>query len=709
MDRELNEQRLQSGLGLETGRGRTRILLLFGLVFLTLVVFYPVIGHQFLAYDDPVDVYKNPYIRVRSLDNLLHFWRYPYEGLYTPLVYTLYALTAWLPGLLAANATAAVIPAAWLFHSLNCLLHLLNALMVWQILHLLLRRTQPAVTAPDTASRSLPLEWAAWGGALLFAVHPIQVEAVAWVAGLKDVLHGFLALAAVWFYLQYTDAASEPVADATDSSRLNYGLASGAYILALLAKPTAVVIPLIVWVLASWGWQLSWRRQIRGLAAWILIAVAWVFLTRWIQPGSYLAFEPPLWTRPLIAGDAVLFYLYKLIWPLQFGPDYGRTPQYVLAHGWIYLTGLAPLALLTLLWLKRRRLSWLVTAAAIFVVGLLPVLGLISFAFQRYSTVADRYAYLAMLGPALALAGGLVRLRKKTAIVCGAVVLGLFLLRSILLVPYWHDTTTFFNHALEVNPHSFLAHSNLGFVLAEQRQDAQAIHHLNEALRIDPESAVTYLNLGNAMDRQGKNKEAIQYYGEALRIVPNYARAHTNLGLSLAKQGNYDEALKHHREALRIEPRFADAHLNLADVLARQGNLEAAEQHYTEAIRLAPGSVKAHSRYAVALAIQKRFDEANYHFAEALRLQPNSARAHANLAGVLVQQMKLPEAEQHYREAIRLDPQYKNAHLRLSTVLAAQGKFGGAKHHIREVLRMDPDNPAARQILERIEYLERSQ
>lgn len=708
MTAENAEQKPESGFKPDARRKRTKILLLLALIVVTLIVFGPVVGHQFLAYDDPVDVYKNPYIQARSLDNLLHFWRFPYEGLYTPLVYTLYALTAWLPGLLTADSTPAVIPKAWLFHSVNLVFHLLSVLIVWHILRLLFYRTQSAQTGANAKRQTLPLEWAALGGALLFGIHPIQVEAVAWVAGCKDVLHGSLALAAVWFYLRYADIGVELVAGKASSNRLYYMLAFVAYVLALLAKPTAVVVPLIVWLLTSWGWQLSWRQQIRSLSVWILIAVAWGLLTRWIQPGTYLAFEPPVWMRPLIAGDAVLFYLYKLIWPLHFGPDYGRTPQYILEHGWIYLTGLAPFALFGLLWLKRRKLALLVTAAGIFVIGLLPVLGLISFAFQRHSTVADRYVYLAMLGPALALAWGLVRAKKKIAIICATAVIGLFLLRSIWLVPVWQNTTVFFKHALTVNPDSFLAHNNLGFALAQEGQDDQAIHHFNEALRLEPDSAVTYLNLGNALDRQGKFEAAIHHYQEALRIVPTFARAHTNIGLSLAKQGQYDEAIRHHQEALRIEPRFAEAHNNLANVMARLGKFDIAEQHYTEALRLNPGFAKAHSSYAVALAIQKRFDAAQHHFAEALRLQPKSAKAHANLAGVLMQQMKLAEAEFYYLEAIRLNPRYKNAHLRLSAVLAAQGKFDGAKQHVSEVLRMDPNNQAARQILERIEYLDRS-
>ncbi len=691
-----------------SGAWRGRILPMIILVFVTVAVFQPVIGHQFLAYDDSVDIYKNPYLQARSLDNLLHFWRYPYEGLYEPLTYTLYALAAWLPALLTANPSAAATPDPRLFHSLNLLLHLLSVLIVWRILGLLLRRTRLADTGTAVDGNSLPLEWAACGGALLFAIHPLQVEPVAWAAGFKDVLFGLLSLVAVWHYLRYVDARMQPDTDRPSRAQLHYGLATGAFVLALLAKPTAVVLPVIVWMLAAWGWRGSQREQIAGLSIWVIIAVAWGILTRWVQPGTALVFEPPLWARPLIAGDAVLFYLYKLVFPLRFGPDYGRSPQVVLEHGWLFLTGLVPFALAGWLWLKRKKLSWLVASAGVFVAGLLPVLGLISFDFQRYSTVADRYVYLAMLGPALALAWGLTRPKKKLAAICGAILLGLFLLRSAWQIPYWHDTLIFFEHALQVNSNSHLAHNNLGFALTQQGQDVEAIHHYKEALRLEPESSLTHLNLGNAMVRQGKLEEAIHHYTEALRIVPTYARAHTNLGLALARQGLYDEAIEHHTEALRIEPGFAEAHNNLANVLARKGKFEEATQHYTEALRLNPGYAEAHTNFGIAFAVQKRFDEAQHHFSEALRLEPNSADAHALLADLLLQQGKVQEAEPYYTEAIRLNPRLKMARLRLSLILASQGKFDRAKHHVSEVLRLDPDHKVAHQILERIDNLDRT-
>lgn len=681
----------------------TRFIPLIILVFATVVVFWPVTGHQFLKYDDPVVIYKNPYLQKPSFENLLHFWRYPYQSLYTPLTYTVFALAAWAPGLLPGAAAAAYVPDPRIFHSLNVFLHLLTVMTVWQIIRLLLDCLQKRKALQMGSDDPMPIEWAACCGALLFAVHPIQIEPVAWAAGLKDVLFGLLSLTAVRYYLLSVDSAA-----ASRTSRLQYWLATGVFVLALLAKPTAVVVPIIAWLLATWGWQRTWRDQIAGLLPWLVIALTWGLLTRWVQPGTVLNFKPAFWTRPLIAGDAVIFYLYKLVWPLGFGPDYGRTPEDVLQRGWLYFSGSVPWILAAWLWLRRKKLPWLAATTGVFVVGLLPVLGLISFSFQRYSTVADRYVYLAMLGPALALAWALMRPKKYVAAAVGAILLGIYLLSSIFQVPHWQNNEVFFEHALKINPESLFSHNNLGLVYADRGNQEAAIHHFTEALRIEPEYPVAHLNLANALLAQDRYREAMQHYDEAIRITPNFARAFTSKGVALAKQKRLDEAIEAHRKALALEPGFADAYNNLGDALMRQGKLQEAEQNFTRALNLDPGHARAHINLGIALAMQNRFEEAILHFSEALRLQPDSARAHYNLAGVMMQQGNIKAAERHYVEAIRLNPDYLNAHLRLCIILGNRRDFTGAIHHASEALRINPRNRTARQLLERLKSAQKS-
>jgi len=247
------------------------------------------------------------------------------------------------------------------------------------------------------------------------------------------------------------------------------------------------------------------------------------------------------------------------------------------------------------LWYKRTWIPWLAAAAGVLVAGLLPVLGLVPFAFQAYSTVADRYMYIAMLGPALALAWGLVQLRQRWLAVGGVVVLGALGIGSMWQTHYWHDSVSLFEHALTVNPRSSVAHNTLGMVQAAQNRLAEATHYYTEALRLWPRKRNTqaYNNLGNALSRQGKTQEAIEQYTEALRFKPNSAQAHNNLGAVLADQGRVAEAISHYTAALRLQPRYVNAHLNLGVILAKQGRFAEAKQHFSEVLRLDPNHTTA--------------------------------------------------------------------------------------------------------------------
>src|SRR5262249_53241167 len=185
---------------------------------------------------------------------------------------------------------------------------------------------------PVTSHARMRLEWAACGGALLFAVHPFQVEAVAWVTGFKDVLGGCLSFVAVWQYLEYASACMDAAPSGkrargqTQHALMHYGFATGAFVLALLAKPTAVVVPAVAWLLDVWGWPQTWRTRRAAVLVWLVIAMLWGIFTSQVQPATTVLFTVPLWMRPLIAGDAVTFYLYKLVFPVWLGPGYGPAP-----------------------------------------------------------------------------------------------------------------------------------------------------------------------------------------------------------------------------------------------------------------------------------------------------------------------------------------------------------------------------------------------
>jgi tetratricopeptide (TPR) repeat protein len=551
------------------------------LLLATTFVYWKVPQQEFVAWDDNILVYNNPYFNPVTAGNVTYFWRHAHEQLYMPLTYS-----AW-----AALADAARLPTPREvigvgnvdlnprpFHIASLVLHLLNVLLIFVILRKLMEK-----------------DWPSAAGALLFAIHPVQVESVAWISELKGVLSGFFCLLAIWQYLNF---ASEIPAKMSLEKRpswrqcLQYVVAFLCFILALLCKPSAVALPLIVLAIGCCMIERPGRRIIASLLPWLAVALLWSVLTRRAQPFGDSAMQP-LWWRPFIAGDALAFYMCKLIWPIQLGIDYGRTPAWVMSQPSVYVIWLVPAALAGFIWSRRKERPWLLAAGAISLAAVLPVLGLVPFNFQQYSTVADRYLYLAMLGPAIILATTLnhAQIERKTVVgLCLLLFLGLGL-RSAQQTLTWSNSIELYEHALSVNPRSWVAHRNCAEALQEQGRSGDAIGHLNEALRIYPRYALARTSMAGILARRGQLDEARAQLEEALRLEPDdevKAEAHNNLGTIFTLSGKTEEALRHYHETLRIRPNDVIAHYSLGQILLKQGKNEKGVAHLREAARLAP-------------------------------------------------------------------------------------------------------------------------
>jgi len=402
LDGDASARRLREGL---------IALLIIGAVIL---FFWPVSNATFITYDDLPNIAQNPRMNPATWASIPLYWTAPYLSLYVPLTYTIWTLLAMMSHTAKPDEIGLHIDASS-FHAVNLLLHVAAALVAYRLLRRLVK--QPLAAA---------------AGALLFALHPVQVEAVAWVTGLKDVLCGLLSLIALWQYIAFVQSRQP---DADDQSRLkpiwHYILASIAFILALLSKPSAVMVP----VAAAFIHLLLLRRKaedrtssielsadttnvarqtrfaaVRTAAAallpWFLLSLGCLLITRHAQQvrTSTVIEAGKLWQRPLIAADATAFYIYKLAIPFHLMPQYDHAPQAAIARGWIYWAWIVPMTVLVLTLLFRKRSPWALAALALLVAGILPVAGLVPFAFEHRSLVADRYLYFAMIGPAGALA-----------------------------------------------------------------------------------------------------------------------------------------------------------------------------------------------------------------------------------------------------------------------------------------------------------------
>lgn len=596
------------------------------LALLTAAMFWPTLYADFVAWDDALHVAANPRFQPVTWSQILAFWRAPYAHLYIPLTYTTWAVVAWATQFLSTGT----LPAGP-FHGLNLLLHLGSVLLVFRL---------GLFVVPQAVAVDHRRLLAAAAGALLFGLHPLQVEAVAWVSGLRDVLCGWWALVALWQYLVSLHAVDQK------HRWQHYGLATIAFVLALLAKPAAVALPIMAWLLATLGCKQQHGAAARALLLWVGIALLWGLWTKEQQPDDLISFLSPLWARPVIAADSLGFYLWKLLWPVSLGPDYGRTPQTVLQLGWSMIMGVLPLGFGLVLWWRWHWLQGVKLAAGLFVAGLFPVLGCIPFMFQAFSTVADRYVYLAMLGPALGLSQSLYQGRYgKWVWISLALLLGCLGYNTIQQVGIWQNTITLFTHALQVNSRSILAYNNLGLALAQQGQLDNALVQYRTALQIAPHSAEVHYNLAHTLLRQGQRLQSLAHYAEAIRLKPRWAEAHNNLGNVLDDLGRAQEATLHYQTALRLRPDFAEAYNNLGDALLKQGHVDAAITHFRRAVELKPVWPEAYYNLAIALSRQGQVGEAMVTYRLALHWRPGWPQAALPLAWLLMQQQPvLPTA-----------------------------------------------------------------
>ncbi|MBN2473633.1 MAG: tetratricopeptide repeat protein [Pirellulales bacterium] len=637
-------------------------------------VFGRVADYGFLAWDDTTHVTENPYLNPAPWESVKHFWQKPYWGLYAPLSYTFFAAEASVfPRPLPDGGWG---PNPMVFHLGSLSLHIGCVLLVFVILRRLFRH-----------------DGAACLGALLFGLHPVQVESVAWISETRGLLCGLFSLLALWQYLGYADT-SQP----GSSAAVRYALATVCFVLALLCKPAAVALPLLVAVLDFGVLQRSVRRVLSAVGPWLLVAAAWVLITKMQQPDRQLPFVSPLWARPLLAGDALAFYATKLVVPWPLGPDYGRSPEWVMRQGGFYVAWLLPAILLAILgWLKHRRI-WL-TAAGVSIAWVLPVLGLVPFVFQRVSTVADRYLYLVLLGPALALSWLLARHWNRRTVVPTSCLLGLLAILSFVQTGYWRDNDALLNQAMQVNPHSGVMRQLRGFLLTRQREYGRAIALLRETVEDHPQLVEAHLGLAAALTADGQAEEAIDALKKAARRFPREPLVESELGVILAGQGALDEAEGHYRRALQIDPHCVRAHLTWGKLLLDRGQPAAAVEHFRKALDVVPNHVAARVNLAVALQALNRPDEARYHYLRAIQLRPHWPVAHYNLANLLRLQGAADEAVRHYRAALKADPDYVAARINLGTTLLEQGTTAEARDHLRRALaQVPPDSPEARQI-----------
>ena len=598
------------------------VWLLAALLALLTIVAYQPVWHAGFIWDDDAFLVDNPLIKAG--DGLYRFWCTAAAPDYFPMTST----TLWLEWRFWGNHPLG-------YHLVNVVLHAASGVLLWRVL----------------ARLKVP---GAWLAGAVFALHPVNVESVAWVTERKNTLAMFFyALALLWYVRsderaiggarEVRVAGSLPV---SSRSWLFYWLSLGACGFALLSKAAVAPLPLVLLGLAWWRRGRIGLREVWRVSPFLGMAILVGLIAVWFQEHRAIGVETvradSLGERLAGAGWAVWFYLCKALWPVNLMFVYPRW-RIDGAAAVSDLPGLAAAAVLGVCWHYRR--GWgrpVLLALGYFVVMLLPVLGFVDIYFMRYSLAADHWQYFAILGPialvaAVLTVGGEVLGRGKTSL--GTAAGGVLLL--VLGVLTWTqarlyvDQETLWRDTLARNPACYMAHNNLGMALAKEGRIDEAMRQYQEAIRLKADDAESHSNLGIALAKKGQVDEGIRQCEEATRLSPDYPQAHHNLGIVLARKGQTDEAIRQYQEAIRLKPDYALAHYNLGNALYRAGRNDEAIGQYQETLRLKPDDALAHNNLGIAFIEKCQMDEAIRQFREAIRLKPDNAEARTNLARAL--------------------------------------------------------------------------
>lgn len=577
------------------------------LTAVTILMYRPAWNGGFL-WDDDVYVTNNELLT--APDGLRRIWfSLDSPSQYFPLVYTTFRIEHGLWGL---NPTG--------YHWINLLLHVVNALLVWGVL----------------ARLRVP---GAWLAGAIFALHPVQVESVAWITERKNVLMGFFFLLTLLGWIVFVD-------ERTKRPWLLYGLALILYLLALSAKTTACTLPAALFLVLWLQKKPINLGRIFQIVPFLVLGIIMGALAMWWEryhqgtSRAVFTFLGPI-ERVLVASRAVWFYLSKLIWPSNLTFIYPRwdiSPGHPLDYVWL-LAGL--IVCVAIYFLRRYVGRSLEVAAAFFVATLSPVLGFIMLYTFRYTFVADHYQYLACIGPIALVSAGLVNLGDTfknsrvlllSAALCMVALLGTLTWRQAAM---YGDIETLWRTTLVRNPGCWMAHNNLGIVLFEKGQLDEAIAHYRTTLQMQPSFWDADYNLGNALLGKGEVDEAILYCDKAVARQPNDPDAQVALANALLQKKRIDDAIIHYQKAVAIRPDYFLARYGLGHALLEKGQLDGAIENCRAALLIRPDNPDCRTILAIALDEKGQSAEAVQHYEKALEISPQSVSALNNLAWLL--------------------------------------------------------------------------
>ncbi len=634
---------------------RQIILVMICLTFLLLMIYWDLQYHDFINYDDPTYVLENYYVKAGfTWEGIGWAFRDIHTGYWHPLSWFSHMADFQLFGMRAGG-----------HHWTSLLIHILNTLILFHILRLLTGEL-----------------WKSAAVSCLFAIHPLNVESVAWVAERKNLLSSFFWMTTLWAYVHYD----------RHPSMFRYLAVVILFLAGLLSKPMVVTLPFVLILIDFWPLKrIGYDPGNIGKAAWgglpfkivrqgLLVEKIPLFLMSLVMSGGTIwavSHEQglaslnvvSLGTRIAHALVSYVVYLGKLLWPVNLSVFYPHPMHVPLWQSLVCALLLGLITWICIFWCRSKPyllVGWLWYLGVLF-----PVIGILQAGHQA---MADRYAYLPFIGVFIMIVwGGAAFLKRfqRGKLLTGSVALTLVLFFSLCAryqLHFWDNSVLLFSRALEVTERNWVAHNNLGAALLKEGKIPAAIRHFEEVLRIKPDYTYAHNNMGLALTSQGSTMEAQSFYLEALRYRPNFVEAYNNIGVALTDQGKYEEAGSYFRRALHFRPHYPEALNNLGYVHARQGRYEEAIRYFDEALRLKPDYVAALNNAGSALSQSGRTREGIERFSRALRIAPDDVMAHNNIGIALANLGRYEAAARHFQEILRIDPHHDEARKNLAYV-----------------------------------------
>lgn len=564
------------------------------------------------------------------------------------------------------------IAGAPIFHAANILIHTCNGLLIFMLLRQVVRSS-----------------WAAAIGSLLFLVHPIQVEAVAWISEMRGLAAASFMFLSLYVYLLCCKLKHKNI----NGNRVNtyYFLCFLLFIISLLFKPSTIVMPLLALSLEYFFYNRI-RSSVFHLGGMIIpvLLIAWV-----TNSAQEQTIGNPIWQKPFLFLFSITFYMYKIIIPFSLSPSYAMRPEYLIGQWWFYSSSIIPLGMGTLLWFKRKK--WhrvFLLSSVVFVIGILPVSGLKDFIFQEWSTVADRYTYLSMFGISILFAFIFEQYRSlwKRGIMV-SIITFFFVWSYFIQIPVWKDEITLWSSCIKNSPGEFKAFNSRGCAFMSKGEYKRALQDFNKSVSLKPHQVEAHNNRGILYEKLGDYSNAVLSATKAIELNPEIFNSYVIRGKAYLNLKQYQNAVADFSASIKYEPNYDSSYYYRAKAYLEMGLLKKALIDVDFLLALTPSHEKAYLLRGYIHHRMGKFSDSVNDFDRVIAINSKNVVAYVNKGIVLIDNRRFEDALKIFNQAEAVSGRVYEVFFNRGNTFQHMEDYDNAVINYNEAEKLIPDNP----------------